>query len=758
MGWKTEAIISAMPGMLSLAAAGALDLGRAADITSDTMQAFGIASENATHVADVFAHAQANANTNVEQMGDAMTYLAPVANALGWQLEGAAAGIMAVSDAGVKGSMAGQAFATSLARLAKPTKAMTAEMNRLDMNLFANGQLKDLPDVIGEIEKATKGMTREQKSSTLTTMFGAQAYKHWAILLERGSDELSRMTGELENADGAAARMAETMMDNLGGQWELFKSGMAEAAYSIYELFEPALRDAVKVGIKFAAIIPSAAKAVAKFAKPFKPLGKAILIAVGAVASFFALVGTIKLIAFAFGLLATPIGLAIAAITGVVLAFQFAYKHIEPFRDIIDGVGRGLQGFWALLQGNEGKGVSLLRSTGMSKETYYQIKAFADGIIEAGKKLQQAKGAVVGFYDALTSGSGTADGLRSMLESGMSMDQIKRVYEFANEMRPAFDAVKQVFENFKTGLASGSVGGFMEAMGFSPEAIAQVTGTIDAVRNAFDSIKTSAVGLYEAVQPGIASVLESFIGFGETLTSVLTTVWSVISPIFDAIAIAFGIVADVAQMAFNNVIVPLVAVVVAAFQALWNIVGPILGFLGAAIEAAFAVLQVVWDNVIGPFIGFMTGLFADGMNTAISIIGGVGGAFDAIGSVITAVAGYVRDFASAISSVKIPDWVSSIGGKLKGAASAVSGFMGIGGRGGPKSNYHGIDYVPYDGYQTTLHKGERVQTAQEVREESKGGGGGIHIAKFADEIIIREEADMDLWVAKLIAAREAGGN
>lgn len=69
-GWKTDAIITAMPGMLNLAAAGALDLGRAADITSDTMQSFGIAAEHATHVSDVFAYAQANANMNVEQMGE----------------------------------------------------------------------------------------------------------------------------------------------------------------------------------------------------------------------------------------------------------------------------------------------------------------------------------------------------------------------------------------------------------------------------------------------------------------------------------------------------------------------------------------------------------------------------------------------------------------------------------------------------------------------------------------------------------------
>lgn len=246
-GWKTNDIVTAMPGMLNLAAAGALGLSEAADITSNTMSSFGLSAEKAGHAADVFAYAQANANTDVSEMGEAMKYLAPVANALGWELEESAAAVMKLADSGVKGSMAGQAFASSLTRLAKPTKAMNKVMDKLGLSFFdAEGNMKSMPEVMQEIERGTAGMTKEQKSATLSTLFGAEAYKHWAILLDAGSESLAATTAELKNADGAAADMAATMLDNLNGAITIFKSGIEGAAIAIGNVLLPHIRSIVE--------------------------------------------------------------------------------------------------------------------------------------------------------------------------------------------------------------------------------------------------------------------------------------------------------------------------------------------------------------------------------------------------------------------------------------------------------------------------------------------------------------------------------
>lgn len=266
-GWKTKDIMAGMPGLLDLAAAGSMDLGRAADITSDTMQAFGIEASKAGHSADVFAYAQANANTNVEQMGEAMKYAAPVANSFKWSLEETAAAQMALADSGLKGSIAGQAFASSLTRLAKPSENTSKIWKSTNSEFFtAEGQLKKMPDLVKELEKATKDMTEEQKAGYLSATFGAEAYKHWAVLIERGSDELRDMTTELENSDGTAKKMAKTMTDNAQGAIKEFMSAVENLSIMASEHLLPAVTDLIKLFTKwtlgFAEMSPEAQKTV----------------------------------------------------------------------------------------------------------------------------------------------------------------------------------------------------------------------------------------------------------------------------------------------------------------------------------------------------------------------------------------------------------------------------------------------------------------------------------------------------------------
>ena len=361
-GWKTQDILDGMPGLLDLAAAGAMDLGRAADIVSDTMSAFGMEATKAGHAADVFAYAQANANTNVEQMGEAMKYVAPVANTMGWSLEGASAGMMALADNGLKGSIAGQAFASSLGRLAKPTKEMSETMNELGIKFFdAEGKMKPLPKVVAELEKATKGMTQEQKSATLTTLFGAEAYKHWAILLNTGSDELSKMTKELEASDGAASKMAKTMQDNAAGKMKEFQSAMEGLSITLANHVLPYVTKAIQsftnMARKLDDMSPVMQKTIMAIAGLAAAFGPAILIAGKFTTSIGSMMlvtskllpvlklagGATGILRVGFAALTGPIGLTVAGVAGATLAFTKFYKSNESFRGIVDGVWGGIK-------------------------------------------------------------------------------------------------------------------------------------------------------------------------------------------------------------------------------------------------------------------------------------------------------------------------------------------------------------------------------------------------------------------------------
>ena len=248
-GWNTSEIMAGMPGLLDLAASSAMDLGRAADVTSNIMSSFNIEAEKSGYVADVLAHAAANANTDVEQMAEAMKYVAPTANTLGLSMEETAAAIMEFSNNGIQGSMAGRAFGTSLLRLSDPTEKMKKEMEKLGISFFdANNEMKPLSQIVSELEKSMKGYGKEQRAATLATLFGTEAQRHWAILLDQGSKSLANNTKELENSEGAASKMAKVMQDNAKGAMVEFRSALEGAGIAAAEHVIPALTDLTKKG------------------------------------------------------------------------------------------------------------------------------------------------------------------------------------------------------------------------------------------------------------------------------------------------------------------------------------------------------------------------------------------------------------------------------------------------------------------------------------------------------------------------------
>ncbi|MCY8517943.1 phage tail tape measure protein [Bacillus atrophaeus] len=359
-GFKVNNIYDAMPGMLSLAAAGQLELGAAADITSNIMSAFALKAKESGHASDVIAYAAANANTNVEQMGEAMKFLAPNANSLGWGMEESAAAIMAFGDAGLQGSIAGQAFGTSLIRLATPARKAQKEIDRLGFEFFdAAGNMKSLPKVVAEMEKGMKGMTKEQQAATLKTIVGAEAYKHWAILLQKGSKALGDNTKELEKSDGAAKKMADTMLDNAHGSIVAFQSALEGAKINLTEGLLPALGDLADKGT---GIISTFNK---MDSSTVQTIGKTALLATGilgvttAVAVLTAGVGA--LLAFT-----GPVGLAIVGGTALLGGITVAtYAYSEQLKN-------------QKKKQEEARESALLYGEGVSKATQKSASAYVD--------------------------------------------------------------------------------------------------------------------------------------------------------------------------------------------------------------------------------------------------------------------------------------------------------------------------------------------------------------------------------------------
>lgn len=263
-GWNSQQIMAGMPGLLNLAAASGTDLARTADIVSDDLTAFGLSAEHAGHMADVFAKTSTKTNTNVEMLGETMKYAAPVAHAFGASLEETAALTGLMANSGIKASAAGTALRSGFLRLAgtsaKSTKAIeemglslseaTAQQEEARAALASLGIAMDdtngprkMGAIVRDLADKTKDMSKEQRLATLATIFGTNAASAWVAVIDQGPDALDQLTKDLENSDGAAAAMAETMQNNARGAMIRLQSATESVAISIGGTMLPTLAE-----------------------------------------------------------------------------------------------------------------------------------------------------------------------------------------------------------------------------------------------------------------------------------------------------------------------------------------------------------------------------------------------------------------------------------------------------------------------------------------------------------------------------------
>ncbi|MDM5267947.1 phage tail tape measure protein [Bacillus wiedmannii] len=240
-GFSAQDSIEAIPSVLNLAAAGAIDLGTAADISSNIMTGFGLSAQDTGHATDVLAKTFTTANTDMNQLGMAMKYVAPVANALGWDITDAATAVAKMSDAGIQGSQAGTSLRAALLSLANPTGQTQKAFEKLGISVVdANGQFKPLPELIGHISSKMDGMTDAQKTVTAAQLVGTEASAGFLALLAQGQPALQQYKTTLEESGGTAERVAKIQQETLLGAWNQLKSAAEGLAINLGQSLLPA--------------------------------------------------------------------------------------------------------------------------------------------------------------------------------------------------------------------------------------------------------------------------------------------------------------------------------------------------------------------------------------------------------------------------------------------------------------------------------------------------------------------------------------
>ena len=372
-GFSAKENIAALPGVLNLAAATATDLGRAADISSDILSAFGLQAEQMTRVADVLALTCATANTNMEFLGDTMKYVAPVARMAGLSLEETAAMAGLLGNVGIKGSQAGTTLKAMLNKMAAPTKEAQELFQKLGVTVKDSaGNLRSPVAVLGEMAAGLKNLGTAEQIAAMKTIVGEEAIAGFSELIQKeGIGAIADYARQLEAGGGSAAEMAARMNDTLAGSLRGLGSAWESVQITVGKLFLPAVRAAVDAVTGFLRLLDKAAQ---------NPFGAALLKIVSA------------------------ISLAVVALTGLSAAIWF-FTSVGPM------LAKALAPAKAALLGLGAPVYAVIAILGLLYAAYrMNFGGMADYLHECWNKITLTVKGVLSVFQTLKDGSGAIRG------------------------------------------------------------------------------------------------------------------------------------------------------------------------------------------------------------------------------------------------------------------------------------------------------------------------------------------------------------
>lgn len=374
-GWKTDDMLSGIEGIMNLAAASGESLQTTSDIVTDAMTALGMSVNetsivmkdglevevsNTARFADVLAAASANANTNVSMMGESFQYVAPVAGALGFNVEDVATALGLMANSGIKASSAGTALRTMFTNMANPTDKMKIAMDALGVSLDdGEGNMKSLAEIMqdlragfGELKISEEEfnnslsmldsqleaneISQEDYDESIRALIenaygaeGAMKAQYAAMLagktgmsgllaiVNATEEDFTSLSDAIYNSNGSAEEMANVMQDNLNGQLTILKSQLQELAIQFGDILVPIIRKVVSVvqnlTDKLNAMDPQTKETIVKIAAVVAAVGPVLIIIGKLVSGIGAVIQVMGLI------VANPIVLVIAAIIAAIV-------------------------------------------------------------------------------------------------------------------------------------------------------------------------------------------------------------------------------------------------------------------------------------------------------------------------------------------------------------------------------------------------------------------------------------------------------
>ncbi|EHG8746816.1 phage tail tape measure protein [Enterococcus faecium] len=543
-GFSAQEIMKAMPGLLDLAAVSGGDVALASENTATALRGFGLEASEAGHVADVFARAAADTNAEVGDMGEALKYVAPVANSMGISLEETAAAIGIMSDAGIKGSQAGTTLRGALSRLARPTKAMQDTMDNLGVSFYdADGKMKPLKTQVELLKKAFEGLTPEQQQNALVTLYGQESLSGMMALIDKGPDSLGKLTKSLKDSDGAADDMARTMQDNMNSSIEQMFGAFESAAIVIQKILAPSIKkvaDAISGLVeKFVSAPESTQRLVVAIGAIAIAIGP-VLYALGMLVKAFQTmkvglgvlgngISLFKKLGSAIGFLTSPVGLVIAAVALLVVGFIYLWNTSEDFRNFWIGL-------WEGIKSAVSSAVEWIQNAWKSTGEWFNKlwKSIKEGADNVWTTIQEAPGKAADWIknkwtETKEFFSSIWDGIKEAASSAWE--------GIVNILAPYVIAIKNVFQpmiDFFTNLWSqiGSIAGSAWEI-IKTAVMGPILLLIDLITGNFNQLKEDASMLWTTLTTNIQNIITTFVdivvGYYTALKDTVINIWNVLT-------------------------------------------------------------------------------------------------------------------------------------------------------------------------------------------------------------------------------------
>nr|DAH06873.1 MAG TPA: minor tail protein [Caudoviricetes sp.] len=235
-GWSSSQMIDGIAGIMNLAAASGEELASVSDIVTDSLTAFGLKASDSSQFADVLATACSKSNTNVTLLGESFKNVAPTAGAMGYSVQDTTVALGLMANAGIKGGAAGTSLNGVMTRLAKPTKEVSTAMSALGLSAVnTDGSMKPLAQFIPELQAKFASLSDSQKGQYATMIAGKNAMSGFLSIVNSSPADFQTLTDAINNSEGAAQNMADTMNNTVSGKLTLLKSQFEGVKIAIFD-------------------------------------------------------------------------------------------------------------------------------------------------------------------------------------------------------------------------------------------------------------------------------------------------------------------------------------------------------------------------------------------------------------------------------------------------------------------------------------------------------------------------------------------